>query len=477
MHVLFVEDNKTFAEAIASSLRKTPGSTVTVAASRDSAMSALREQFFDILVLDLGIPTRDDGLDIAPEHGQTVFYEALNSCPGTPIFILTGSEPDAFALSLARLGNQIDLWGTGHPIATIDYRTKESADQLLDSMNMFAKEIATTDAITIDTRGRKIDLSVELRRALKVFTRAHGGVSCEIQRVGGGLSGALTLRMSVKDEQAHDRLLCIAKLGSAQDVQCENDAFEQHVKLLRIGAATPLLKHINRGLRGFAGVFYSLAEDHDETLFDVIAKRPQAVAPILHAVRAGMERWPGAGTMRQVKVQEIRRRLLSDGALAEIQKKFDLPEIAAVEELEVRAHSACIHGDLHGGNILISNKDAPILIDFGDVGPGFSCIDPITLELSMIFHPDSNQNGVAQSLLGRIHDWPDIESYCTQNPLSPVIEACRDWAHDQGGSDGAVLAAGYAFAVRQLKYETVDPQVTTGLIRAISTKLVHHVRR
>lgn len=472
MHVLFVEDNKTFADTMVSSLRKIAGASVAVAMSRDSALAALQDRIFDIVVLDLAIPTQDDALDNAPEHGQSVFYEVLRLSPGTPIYILTGSQPDEFATGLARYGNQVDLWGTGRPVASIIYHAKERADRLLDDLQSLAGDIAITDAVTIDTRGRNIDLSPEHKRALKVFTRLHGGVSCLIQRVGGGLSGARTLRVTVKDDQAHVRSLCIAKLGDIDDVRLEGAAFERHIKLLRIGAATPLLNHIHLGLRGFAGVFYALAEGYDETLFDVVSTRPETVVPIIKAVRSGMERWPGAGTVRTVKIQEVRRRLLSDEALAQLRERFEIPRIDALEELEVRALDACIHGDLHGGNILVSTKGEPVLIDFGDVGPGFTCLDPVTLELSMAFHPDSHNHGIAEKLLSKIHEWPNIEVYSTDNPLAAVVEVCRDWAHDQGGSDGAVLAAGYAFAVRQLKYETVKPEVTLRLIDAIASRLL-----
>jgi CheY-like chemotaxis protein/GNAT superfamily N-acetyltransferase len=472
MRVLFVEDNKTFADTMESSLRKIVGTSVTVAMSRDSALAALHDHFFDIIVLDLAIPTQDDALDNAPEHGQTVFYDARRLSPGTPVYILTGSEPDEFALGLARYGNQVDLWGTGQLLANIIYYAKERADELLDELQSLARDIAITDAVTIDTRGRNIELKPEHKRVLQVFTRLHGGVSCLIQRVGGGLSGARTLRISVKDDQAHVRLLCIAKLGGADDVRRESEAFERHVKLLRIGAATPLLNHIHLGLRGFAGIFYALAEGYDETLFDVAAARPVAVAPVIRELRSGMERWPGAGNVRTVKIEEMRRRLLSDAALAQLRARYEIPRIDALEALEVRALDACIHGDLHGGNILVSANGNPVLIDFGDVGPGFTCLDPVTLELSIVFHPDGHNHGLAEKLLPRIHEWPNIEAYTLDNPLAATIEACRDWAHDQGGSDGAVLAAGYAFAVRQLKYDTVEAEFTLKLIEAIASRLL-----
>jgi CheY-like chemotaxis protein len=474
MRILFVEDNKTFAASVERSLAKMENVSVTTAMSRETALKALRTEFFDLLILDLSMPTTDGGLDTAPEHGQAVFYEAQTVTKGTPIYILTGSDPDAFSSRLARHGERIDLWGTGVLTHTIDYRVKEDADLLVEDVKNIAAEIARTDAISLDTRGRNIGLTPEQKRTLRVFTRRHGGVSCLIEQLGGGLSDARVLRATVRDDRGHARALCVAKLGSAENVHKESMAYDQHVKLLRMGAATPLVMLLDQGVRGFAGIFYTLAEGHDQTLFDVIAERVDVLPKIVSQVRDSLSRWSLASNVRQVKIRDIRRRVLKDESLVEIEKQFGLALIDHIENIDVRVAESCIHGDLHGGNILVNRENVPVLIDFGDVGQGFTCLDPITLELSMLFHPDGKKYGLADHIIPKIEHWPDIETYVDKNPLGAAIQACRDWAHDVGASDKAVLAAGYSFAVRQLKYDTVDPTITLKLIHRIGQKLLAH---
>jgi len=43
-----------------------------------------------------------------------------------------------------------------------------------------------------------------------------------------------------------------------------------------------------------------------------------------------------------------------------------------------------VHGDLHGGNILISANDGSVLIDYGDVQHSAVSYDPVSLELSVV---------------------------------------------------------------------------------------------
>lgn len=468
MRILFVEDNKTFAERLGRSLRS--ANMVDICASRDSALRQLEGEFYDLIILDLALPTADGQLDISPEHGQSVFYHALKVAPGTPVYILTGSEPDDFSLSLVRYGRQIDPWGSGAATAGIVYHVKEKADNLLDEVELAASEVSKTDLVDIDLRGREIPLSAECIRALRVFARLQGGVSCTVRPLGGGLSEARVLRVTVKDERGSPTAMCVAKLGPSAVIQGEAAAHEAYVKRLRINAATPLLRVLEDGLGRYAGVFYTLAEGYDETLFSVVHRNPEIGPAVIGRVRESLGRWNDAAVVEVVTVADIRRRLIDDDSLAALRDRFDLESICQVENMGVRASRACIHGDLHGGNVLVNGVGDPLLIDFGDVAPGFSCLDPVTLELSLIFHPEGRSFG-AHALEEMVHLWPDVEGYVSGDPLGELVLACRDWAHDIGGGDNAVLAAGYAYGLRQLKYDTVDPAITLRLLKGITSKL------
>lgn len=473
MKILFVEDHETFIRQIQPLLEEVAGvDSVTQVRTRDDALGAIAADVFDLVILDLTIPPAAGSLEIAPEHGQTVFHEIRGRAPGTPVFILTGSEPDEFSRRLARYGENIDIWGAGAGTNTVDYFLKEEVDQLIERVGEFAGIIANTNAVTIDTRGRDLGLSSQHSRIVRVFARKAGGVSCEVKSLGGGLSDARVIRAVAKDSQGKHLAVCAGKLGSKSDVDAESDAYEKHVKRLKIGAFPPVFCTIDKGVGGAAGLFYTLAEDDNETLFDLIARDQKTASKVVEAVRAGLGRWIDARTVAEVPIADIRRSKLSDDALSKLQSEHDLAFTAAVEAKVIRSSQACIHGDLHGGNILVNGKGVPVLIDFGDVGPGFSCIDPVTLELGLIFHPEAVRLGFSTSLSELVESWPDIDQYIKNNPVGAVVESCREWAHDVGAGDTDVLAAGYAFAIRQLKYPTVDSAVTLRLVSGISEKIV-----
>ena len=472
MRILFVEDNETFVSQIAPFLRNIGGiDDVKHVRSRDAAIAAIEDASYDLVILDLTIPAVDDSLDIAADHGQTVFHEIRLRAPGTPTFILTGSEPDEFSRRLARFGENLDLWGTGSQTNTVDYFLKEEVDKLLERVSQIADVVAGTDSITIDSRGRDVGLSEVQRRIVKVFGRKAGGVSCEVKSLGGGLSDAKVVQAIAKDDQGRVMANCAAKLGTKEEIETEITAYEQHVKRLGVGCYPPAVCTRNKGVGGGTGQFYTLADEHTETFFKVSHDDAAEAAGVLAQVKEKLTLWTGARAVSETTVGDIRRRCVSDQSLASILRGTDLPFIGKIEEGRLRAAQSCVHGDLHGGNILVDRGRRPILIDFGDVGPGYTALDPVTLELSLLFHPEGVRLGLSDSLAPIIASWPDVDRYIAGHALAPLLRACRDWAHDVAGGDLDVLANGYGFALRQLKYETVPKEVTLRLLESISDKI------
>lgn len=471
MKILLVEDNRSYATTLKDQIELLPTPTeVMVVESRDSAIELLNEVFFDVVILDLEIPTVDGAFDLEVEHGHEVFYCARKFALGTPVYILTGSEPDAFLRGLAKQGQSVDLWGDGVHVPTVAYHLKEDGDQLLSEIQDIALRIAATDAIKINTGAQVIELKPEQKRALKVFTRANGGASCKLKKLG-GLSDAVVLKVTVMDSAGRIRCECVGKLGLAKHVNKEIAAYDAEVKHLRLGAFAPVLSYHDQGLRGFSGIFYALADEYTDTFFQLVNTKPELAVEVLVKVRAALARWSDGGGVKNVSISEIRRRVLSDDNFYKIVEKHSLQRLLDFETRKVEISAACIHGDLHGGNILVNGGGQPVLIDFGDVGPGFSCLDPLTLELSLLFHPDARSSGLAQHLEPLVGDWLDLNIYAKNSPLEPVIKYCREWAYDLGPHDESVLTMAYLFVLRQLKYDTVPAGIIIALLNGILDRL------
>jgi hypothetical protein len=163
--------------------------------------------------------------------------------------------------------------------------------------------------------------------------------------------------------------------------------------------------------------------------------------------------------------------VISDDDATAITAKFGLERVRKIESKRIHVAKSCIHGDLHCGNVLVKSDGGAVLIDFGDAGPGYTCLDPLALELSLVFHPDAAKLGLRDNLLARLDAWPDIDEFAPGDRLKPTITACRNWAHDVGGGDQSVLGAAYAYVFRQLKYNSVDPSITRGFLEKLEERL------
>ncbi|QLG96517.1 phosphotransferase [Pseudomonas yamanorum] len=273
------------------------------------------------------------------------------------------------------------------------------------------------------------------------------------------------------DQAGRVRCECVGKLGLASHVNKEILAYNAEVKHLRLGAFAPVLSFNDQGLRGFAAIFYVLADEHTDTFFQLVLTNPEAAIDVLSRVRAALARWSDSRSVMLVSIKEIRRHILSDENFQKIITAHGLERLLVLEEKNVEISEACIHGDLHGGNILVNSDYVPVLIDFGDVGAGYTCLDPITLELSLIFHPDARINGLAAQLESSSENWLDLNVYGKGSLLYPIIKYCREWAYDVAPHDESVLCMAYLFVLKQLKYETVPADVLIKILNGILGRL------
>ncbi|PRY91736.1 phosphotransferase [Donghicola tyrosinivorans] len=472
MKILFVEDHDGFARDLEPVLRQTPGvDNVLRVIDRESAETALRDEQIDLVILDLSIPPNSTVNSPNPEHGQALFHAARELLPGTPIFILTGAEVEKFSRGLARFGNQVKLWGDSKEIETVSFFLKEEVDDLLLRVRAVAEVFVKMNSIAINTRGRDLGLMPIQNQMLKSFANLADGVACDVSLLSGGLSDAKVVKVAAMDKGRRPQALCAGKLGSASVIRSEIEAYEKHARKLGIGACPQLYCAVDVGVGMHGAIFYTLTDDDTAPLFDRLKADPSIGPAVVERVRSGLIRWSEAAIADMVTVADIRRRLIGDDEAAAIEAKFDLGQLREVEERTIQASQSCIHGDLHCGNVLVKSDCNAVLIDFGDAGPGFTSIDPIALELSLVFHPDSVKLGLDEGLLSNLDAWSNLDEFVQDHTLKPMIVACRNWAHDVGGGDQSVIASAYAYAYRQLKYDTVDPGITLAFVAKLSERL------
>lgn len=466
LHVLIVEDDDDFVEELRETIAALPGNwDIRVAGSRDQAYEMLEDGFLDLVILDLKIPTVSGALDADPEHGHALFNRIRTIAPGTPIFVLTGSPAEDFLSDLVlKNQQQIDIWSEGRKIQTILFLRKYEIDKCPEILMPVAQAIERLSGVELERGG--LNLSLAEDRLIRIFARKFQGVRCAVSELGGGLSGARVIRLRVTDHrgvQVHD---AVAKLSTPADVRREGDNYDNHVNRLDRAATPRKLGTLEYGAHKLAGIFFGLAEGSDESAFDVANNSPERAEAVIRSVEAAMARWIDGVPETRTTIRQIRQRLLSDESCDQVRNTFNLDWIQNFEDREIQARWACCHGDLHGNNIFVSPTGTE-LIDYGDVGDGPASLDSVTLELSLLFHPDAPGKASAWPSAEQAKAWGEIEVYLKDCPFPEFVRECRAWALRAAAGNREIAASAYSYLVRQLKYDDTNKERALALLDGV----------
>jgi CheY-like chemotaxis protein len=455
MKVLIVEDDNDYVSEIAKHIDAlNHHAKFTVAVSRDSAMSKIRNGFFDLIVLDLKLPTVDGSLDAEPEHGNAVFGLARNVLPGTPIFVLTGSSGEDFIGQLTAQVHQIDIWGLNRTLPTVEFLAKHKFENFDAKIGPYLADF--NSIFEVELQKSAVTLSKEDDRLLRIFANRVKAVKCVVQRLKGGLSDVRVYRLKLTDAKGaliHDS---VCKLGSRADVFDESSRFDAHVSRLE-GSATPRkLDLLQYGAGGVCGVFYGLADGYDSDAFEVAMRNDGLAIDLVKNLQALTSRWRLGQPQTRKQIAEIRRILISDAKFGPVRSKIPFEWVEDFESKSVQVVEACVHGDSHGFNVLVAPVAIPILIDYGDVGIAPVSLDPITLELSLFFHLNGPLKQSDWPSAGQAEKWGDLDAYLVDCPAESFVRACRNWAQSVAAGNREIAAVAYSYLARQLKYEDVD---------------------
>lgn len=459
MKLLIVEDNEDFIEALKDIVSQfDPNAQCSFAQSKDSALAKIESEFFDLLLLDLNIPTADGAQDGDPAHGHAVFAQSRVIAPGTPIIVLTGSSAEEFIPSLLEQANKIDVWGEGAPVQMVTYHVKHKLDTFPTVFGTYASQILKLKEVEL--MRNRITLSDSEDRLIRVFTRQSGGTKASIFQIGGGLSGAKVFRLKVTNEAGVLVHHAICKIGSPETIKDESFRYKSHVTRLSPEATPRLLAVLEHGAKKTSGVFYGLADGCELNAFNYVdsLKNPELLISQLEQL---LSCWVSPSESRR-NVQDIRRVTLNDNKYQEIQK--DVPWSDEFERHPIQVKWGLSHGDLHGLNVLVSNKGIPVLIDYGDIGEGPSCFDPITLELSLFFHPEGPLKDSAWPTDLQASKWGDLTAYLEGCPYPNFVHACRNWALKIAAGEREIASVAYSYLVRQLKYPDVNKDRVIALL-------------
>ncbi len=464
-HILVVEDSDEYIAELQRIIAESDGPAIpTFVTNRDDAVAMLESEFFDFAILDLKIPTAAGTTDSDPEHGKYVFNHVRKVSPGTKILVLTGSPSDDFIAPLLAQKHDSDIWSEGTKVDTVEFLKKIQIDQAPEKVNRVVSAIHALSAIELETNG--LNLSIGEDRLVRIFSKHFKALTCSVYPIGAGKSGARPLRLQLFDRTGALIREAVAKLGELPKMRDEDERYDKHVVLLD-GAATPRkMKLLEFGAGTMAGLFYQLANGHDVSMFKAISEDDALAAKAVAATASALSGWSDGKNQERKSIASIRKQWISDESAVRLWLDYGLSWAAEFESRQIQTRWCCVHGDLHGENILVSPKGGVLVIDYGDVGFGPAAFDPLTLELSTVLQ-DNPALGPDWPTADASRQWHDLEAYLVGCPMPEFIRACRAWSGKLMVGRRELAVCAYIYLLRQLKYDDIDKDRALALLEGV----------
>ena len=469
MRLLIVDDDEDFTRTLLERLRESDViSEAVTARSLERGKQLIEDSEFDYIICDLKIPSTDGGLDSDSAHGINAYAYARERVAGTPVLVLSGFGDESIVAAMIRRAPHDDPFGTGRPRPMLEYLVKRpDLQECVSAVEIAAAEVGMLDAVNLSPIPEHLAVPTAQERVLRLFGRLRGGTVVRFKSLSGGLTNSKVLWVRVEDPHGALAGVAVAKIGGLADIGDECNRYDRYIVTLP-AAFTPRQMVVRAGAGASGGIFYQLDEEFEYSLFDLLADKPSLGKTVVEQLKQATARWRDGRPTNMVTVHSIRAGLLSD---AELKKRGVRALLTGLpwEDFEAsrfQARQCPQHRDLHGLNVLVNGSGSPKMIDFGSAGEANAALDPVTLELSLLFHP---------SALGRWGPWPtktDLASwhqrplYLKDCPFPEYIDACRDWAIQVSGSNQEFYATAYGYAVRQLGYPDTDHAAAVGVIRS-----------
>jgi len=257
----------------------------------------------------------------------------------------------------------------------------------------------------------------------------------------------------------------VAKISRCSEIVDERQRYSRFVaSSLRVGDFAPEMDHVLHGGGDSGGIFYSVAPG-DRSLLEVIKSDLGLACATVRKLRDVEAPWLNAVPTETLDVGVLRGWLFGEEVDSILDSELGI-DWRSFESRRVMIARARQHGDLHPGNIMVKDDGSPALIDFGRVGRYSAAVDPIALEMSLLFHPHTKALLDGWNPLGNVDKWWDVHAFTADCPIADFIMACRAWAEEVSSCRREWICVGYAVASRQLKFRDTDHGLAARIVKA-----------
>ena len=403
------------------------------------------------------------------EHGLRVYDVAREKHPGTFCVFFSGFVQLENVGAKLATGPSVDVFGTGHILPLVEAHPKSKQPEFINHATELKGMLDDLEQIKITGSGTCAINEFEAR-TLRIYAKRLNGAHVAASRLG-GLSGAKVLRFEVIDAAGATVGSLVAKVDQLARIRDELARYRQHVApILRIGTFAPLAGDVSHGCGRFGAAFYTLAENGYQDLFNrSILDVTMSLSAVNH-LRNSHSEWMGITDNTKQSVGSIRSSYMSNEDFARWKTELGENRVGKVEKISLSVNNTIQHGDLHGLNVLVDSDGRPLIIDYGNLGQHPAGIDPVTLELSFVFHADHPELG-GWPTIEHGSSWFNLAEYTRGSPLGAVVRACREWALSTT-TKTQLAAVVYAHAVRQLKYEDTHKPLALSIAKSAMSLLI-----
>lgn len=455
LRVLLVDDEHHVAAAVVNALG--PDHEVVRAASRDEALALIEgTTHFDVVVCDLRMPSSTGQGDLSEEYGKAVFAELVVRRSGTPVWVCSGFADDDFTEALMRDTRSGDPFGTGESVRLVEKFRKMHLVQVVDRLRSAADALDRLAAVEISTFGEQLDLSPEQERLVRLAAQQYGASLMRVRPLSGGLSGARTLALQGLDVPGggHQVLNCVMKIDSMAATAKEARRFrEGAASVLPATVFAPLFSEMRAGAGDSSALIYSLAAPEPVSLLSLLRESDGRCAAIVGQLEEQLEAWPTGGSTTVITVDQLNEVLGAPAIDAATKLGYEpVHDSSAVAASLVQVRSCLQHGDLHALNVLVDQTDRPILIDFARTTRRVAAYDAVTLEFSLLFHPELAAARAGWPTIEQARRWDDTDAYLDSCPVPEFLRRTRDWGHRVSLGDREYNATVFSYALRHFQF-------------------------
>ena len=469
MRVLLIEDEDDTSSQIQELLETECRASVEIVCSRDSALRTLEQnENLDLIICDLRIPTQDGSLDVAEEHGLRVYDAARDKHPGTFSRFFSGyARLENIGDRLAS-GPSVDVFGTGQTWAIVDVFAKSKQPEFVKWATELSNALERLSKIDINESARDTTSEYEAR-PLRIYAERLDGTRIAASQLS-GLSGAKVFKVDVFDDESTVVGSIVARISEISLILREKGRYDRYVApVMSIGTFAPLAGTVEHGCGRIGAVFYSFAANGFSDLFELAVANDVQAQDVIRQLRDSHERWRGMLTTTNVSIATLRSSHIRDEELAPWVSELCVTRVEETEAMTIPLRYSIQHGDLHGLNVLVDAEGRPLMIDYETIGRHPVALDPVTLELSFVFHAERPELDGWPSIDQARH-WFDLQEYTSDSPIGDVIGTCRQWAL-AAATRKQLAAVVYAHATRQLKYTDTSKPLVLAIAKAAMTAL------